>query len=355
MADVRIRNIVKRFGELTIIPNLDLEVRDGEFLVLLGPSGCGKTTLLRMVAGLETPSDGTIAIGARDVTRLAPKDRNVAMVFQNYALYPHLTIYENIAFPLRVRGGVTRAQIDKKVRWAAALVEIEALLDRKPRHTSGGQRQRTALARSLVRDPEVFLLDEPLSNLDAKLRHSAREELRSFQEQVGLTSIYVTHDQVEAMGLGDRIVIMSDGVIRQVGTPEGIYLDPADSFVATFVGSPPMNLVPYREQRIGFRPENFLPQAQHPAGADVLRIDFRPTRMEFLGSDRLIYGMAEHPFAPTPTIARVPSTMPLSFERGTVVPFAVARDLVRAFDQDTGQAMPPRLAGLNTGQDRNGG
>src|SRR5690606_31663413 len=228
-------------------------------------------TLLRMIAGLEAPTAGDIIIGDRVVTRLHPKDRNIAMVFQNYALYPHLSVYENIAFPLRVRGDKS-AEVDKKVRWAAGLVGIDKLLDRKPRHTSGGQRQRTALARSLVRDPDVFLLDEPLSNLDAKLRHSAREELRSFQERVGLTSIYVTHDQVEAMGLGDRIVIMSGGVIRQIGTPEEIYQAPADSFVATFVGSPPMNLVPHGAQSIGFRPENLLPAAQLPAGTDALEI-----------------------------------------------------------------------------------
>ena len=338
MASVHVSNIVKRFGAETIIPGLDLEVRDGEFLVLLGPSGCGKSTLLRMIAGLEVPTSGRIAISGRDVTHMQPKDRDIAMVFQNYALYPHLTIYENIAFPLRVRG-MRGAQVDEKVRWAASLVQIENLLDRKPRQTSGGQRQRTALARSLVRDPSVFLLDEPLSNLDAKLRHSAREELRTFQEKVGLTSIYVTHDQVEAMGLGDRIVIMNGGVIRQIGTPEQIYHEPADSFVATFIGSPPMNLVPQGDRQVGFRPENFVPKSQTPAGADVLDVEFRPHRVEFLGSDCLIYGMVGNPFEPAAAVSRIPSTMAFSFERDAAMPFAVETRHVRQFDLKTGLAI----------------
>jgi multiple sugar transport system ATP-binding protein len=338
MASIEVRNITKRFADETVIADLNLSVRDGEFLVFLGPSGCGKTTLLRMIAGLDVPTSGNILIGTRDVTRLQPKDRNVAMVFQNYALYPHLTIYENIAFPLRVRG-VRGSKLDEKVRWAASLVAIENLLDRKPRQTSGGQRQRTALARSLVRDPDVFLLDEPLSNLDAKLRHSAREELRQFQERVGLTSVYVTHDQVEAMGLGDRIVVMSGGKIRQIGTPEEIYTQPADSFVATFVGTPPMNLVPDQKQILGFRPENFLPLAHFQNHAEVLRIDFRPHRIEYLGGDRLLYGVAEEPFAHTEVIARIPSSMPCGAARDEVAPFAVALSELRAFDLQTGLAV----------------
>lgn len=344
MTSVDVQGITKRFGDQTVLSQLNLSVKDGEFLVLLGPSGCGKTTLLRIIAGLEVSTSGDIVIGTRNVTRLRPKDRNIAMVFQNYALYPHLTIFENIAFPLRVRG--ERSQVDEKVRWAASIVEIEDILDRKPRQTSGGQRQRTALARSLVRNPEVFLLDEPLSNLDAKLRHSAREELRQFQERVSLTTIYVTHDQVEAMGLGDRIVVMSNGDIRQIGTPKDIYANPADRFVATFVGTPPMNLVPGEGQSIGFRPESFFPLLQSNGRTDLLQIDFRAHRIEYLGGDQLIYGTAEYPFEPTEVIARMPSNVDLSIEYGTVVPFAVRTDELRAFDLETELAVPPVVPAL---------
>jgi multiple sugar transport system ATP-binding protein len=339
MASVDVRSLSKRFGDEDVIQRLDLAVRDGEFLVLLGPSGCGKTTLLRVIAGLEMPTSGDVHIGPRDVTRLQPKDRNVAMVFQNYALYPHLTVFENIAFPLRVRGE-RGAKLDEKVRWAAKLVAIDDLLDRKPRQTSGGQRQRTALARSLVRDPAVFLLDEPLSNLDAKLRHSAREELRQFQERIGVTAIYVTHDQVEAMGLGDRIVVMNGGKIRQIGTPEEIYTRPADSFVATFVGTPPMNIVPDGTRLVGFRPERFLPIGLLARDDEPLEIAFRPHRVEYLGGDRLVYGQAEAPFAPTEVIARIPSSLPFQAERGSPTRFAVPKAELRFFDPATGLALP---------------
>ena len=229
MANVEIDGIEKRFDGNGGIDSISLSVTDGEFLAILGPSGCGKSTLLRIVAGLERPTAGTIHIGGRDATGLHPKDRNIAMVFQNYALYPHLSVYENIAFPLRVNH-VARRTIDREVRRMAELVGITHLLSRKPRNVSGGERQRAALARALVRDPALFLLDEPLSNLDAKLRQSAREELKSLQQRTGLTALYVTHDQVEAMGLGDRIVVMNAGRIRQIGTPDEIYRHPADTF-----------------------------------------------------------------------------------------------------------------------------
>jgi multiple sugar transport system ATP-binding protein len=338
MARVEIRRISKIFAEHTAVSDVDLVVQDGEFLVLLGPSGCGKSTLLRMIAGLELPTSGDIVIGDRIATRLQPKDRNVAMVFQNYALYPHLTIYENIAFPLRVRG-VKQKAVDEKVRWAANLVGIERLLTRKPRQTSGGERQRTALARSLVRDPDVFLLDEPLSNLDAKLRHSSREELRQFQDRVGVTSIYVTHDQVEAMGLGDRIVVMQGGSVRQVGTPEEIYLHPADTFVATFIGSPPMNLVTTGDTILGFRPENFLPETNFAPGADIMRIPFRVQRVEYLGGDRLLYGTVFGALPETSVIARIPSSVACAAAQGTEAAFAIARAELRSFSAPTGKAI----------------
>jgi multiple sugar transport system ATP-binding protein len=338
MARLEIRQISKIFTDHTAVSNVSLTVNDGEFLVLLGPSGCGKSTLLRMIAGLELPTYGDVFIGDRQATRLQPKDRNIAMVFQNYALYPHLTVYENIAFPLRVRR-TDKAATDKKVRWAAELVGLTRMLHRKPRQMSGGERQRIALARSLVRDPDVFLLDEPLSNLDAKLRHSAREDLRQFQDRIGVTSIYVTHDQVEAMGLGDRIVVMQAGSVRQVGTPEEIYLHPADTFVATFMGSPPMNLVTAGDITLGFRPENFLPKANFSDGASVTNITFNAHRMEYLGGDRLLYGNVLGNLPETPAIARIPSSVQYTPVLGTEVIFAVSDSELRRFDSETGKAI----------------
>jgi multiple sugar transport system ATP-binding protein len=338
MARVEINQISKIFADHTAVSNVSLTVNDGEFLVLLGPSGCGKSTLLRMIAGLELPTYGDVFIGDRKATWLQPKDRNIAMVFQNYALYPHLTVYENIAFPLRVRGADKKA-IDEKVLWAAELVDLTRMLKRKPRQMSGGERQRTALARSLVRDPDVFLLDEPLSNLDAKLRHSAREELRQFQDRVGVTSIYVTHDQVEAMGLGDRIVVMQGGTVRQVGTPEDIYLNPADTFVATFMGSPPMNLVTTGDVMLGFRPENFLPKASFAENTPVNNISFNVHRVEYLGGDRLLYGTVFGNLPETAAIARIPSSVPYVPTPGTEVPFAVASSDLRRFDTASGKAI----------------
>ncbi|MEW9612933.1 ABC transporter ATP-binding protein [Shinella sp. S4-D37] len=338
MARVEINQISKIFADHTAVSDVSLTVNDGEFLVLLGPSGCGKSTLLRMIAGLELPTYGDIFIGDRRATRLQPKDRNIAMVFQNYALYPHLTVYENIAFPLRVRGA-DRKLVDDKVRWAAELVGLTRMLKRKPRQMSGGERQRTALARSLVRDPDVFLLDEPLSNLDAKLRHSSREELRQFQDRVGVTSIYVTHDQVEAMGLGDRIVVMQGGSVRQVGTPEEIYLHPADTFVATFMGSPPMNLVATGDVTLGFRPENFLPKASFSADVAVTPITFNVHRVEYLGGDRLLYGAVSGDLPETQVIARIPSSVSYSPLLNTNVTFAVPDRELRRFDTASGKAI----------------
>ena len=242
MPDVETRDIDKHFDDVKAVNGVNIVSSEEEFLVLLGPSGCGKTTLLRMIAGLEKPTSGEILIGGQVVTHLPPRARGIAMVFQSYALYPHMTISNNIAFPLKAVG-MPKDDREKKVQWAAAMLGIEHLLQRKPRELSGGERQRVALARALVREPNVFLLDEPLSNLDAKLRASAREELYRFQKRYGITTIYVTHDQVEAMGMGDRIAVMNAGKVRQLGTPDEVYTDPADTFVAGFLGSPPMNLV----------------------------------------------------------------------------------------------------------------
>ena len=230
MATVETRGVKKYYGNVVAVNGVDLLTQDGEFLVLLGPSGCGKTTLLRMIAGFETPTAGDLLIGGEIVNDLPPRARKIAMVFQSYALYPHMTVFKNIAFPLKAQR-VARSVIPEKVEWAASLFGIGHLLQRKPRELSGGERQRVALARALVREPSVFLLDEPLSNLDAQLRASARDELQQFQRRIGTTTIYVTHDQVEAMGLGDRIVVMRAGTVRQIGTPQEIYHEPAASRV----------------------------------------------------------------------------------------------------------------------------
>ena len=243
MASVSLRNLTKRWGGFVAVDDQSLEIHDREFLVLLGPSGCGKTTTMRMIAGLEEPTSGEIRIGGRVVNDELPRDRDVAMVFQNYGLYPHMTVRDNIAYPLKVRGGRSAEEIRERVRAAAAKVQLEELLDRRPRALSGGQRQRVALARAIVRTPQVFLMDEPLSNLDAKLRVTMRAELKHLSHELRITTVYVTHDQIEAMTLADRVAVMSHGRIQQLGTPEEIYDDPKNLFVAGFIGSPAMNLI----------------------------------------------------------------------------------------------------------------
>ena len=242
MASIQLQNIVKSYGASLGVRHMSLEIADEEFLVLLGPSGCGKTTTMRMIAGLETPTEGEVVIGGEVMTEVDARDRDVAMVFQGYALYPNMSVYENIRFPLRMRG-IPAKDHDRLIRQAADMVELGSFLDRKPGALSGGQRQRAALARAVVRAPQVFLMDEPLSNLDAKLRASMRVQIKHLQRQLRITTVYVTHDQIEAMTLADRIVIMDKGAIQQVGTPDQIYTDPANTFVAGFIGNPPMNLI----------------------------------------------------------------------------------------------------------------
>jgi len=242
MAEIQLRNIGKRWGSFVGVQNFDLTIADKEFLVLLGPSGCGKTTTMRMIAGLEDVTEGDILVDGERINDLDPKDRDVAMVFQSYALYPNMNVYENIRFPLKVRG-IDPKTHDEKVKRASAMVELDDFLHRKPAELSGGQRQRVALARAVVRQPNVFLMDEPLSNLDAKLRVSTRAQIKNLSHELAVTTIYVTHDQIEAMTLADRVVIMKAGVVQQVGTPVDIYDRPANAFVASFIGNPAMNLI----------------------------------------------------------------------------------------------------------------
>ena len=312
MAAVSIRNVFKSFGAVKVIQGISMDIKDGEFVVMVGPSGCGKSTLLRMVAGLESISAGEIAIGERVVNDLEPKDRDIAMVFQNYALYPHMTVYNNMAYGLKIQGR-PKEDIDKRVQRAAEILELSKFLARRPRELSGGQRQRVAMGRAIVREPKVFLFDEPLSNLDAKLRVQMRSELQALHQRLGTTTLYVTHDQVEAMTLAHRMLVMNAGRSEQIGAPLEVYSKPATTFVAAFIGSPPMNLIPGRiaeagkmlagdgsgsvrlpEARaslegrnvlLGVRPEHF--EICEP-GAAMLNpdIDF----IELLGSDSLVYG-----------------------------------------------------------------
>lgn len=337
MAAIEIRDLSKHFGELHAVDGVNLSIRDGEFLVLLGSSGSGKTTLLRMIAGLEQPSSGEISIGGERMDgEVPPRLRGIAMVFQSYALYPHRTVFQNIAFPLEANR-TPRPQIAEKVRWAAEMFGITRYLDRYPRQLSGGERQRVALCRAMVRDPQVFLLDEPLANLDAKLRNTARDDLKRLQRRIKTTTVYVTHDQVEAMGLGDRVVVMEHGRIRQVGTPQEVYEHPADTFVATFVGQPPMNLLKTGEQLIGFRPEHFLPRAVFAANEDVRAFPFAVRRVEYLGSDRYVYGTTSEADGTDATIiAKLPSTIALPIPEGVTHEFAVPQRALRYFDADTG-------------------
>jgi multiple sugar transport system ATP-binding protein len=338
VASVAARDIKKQFGEVTAVNGVSLEALDGEFMVLLGPSGCGKTTLLRMIAGLEKQTSGDILIGGHVVNDLPPRARGIAMVFQSYGLYPHLSVWNNIAFPLKTQG-TPREEIKRKVEWSARLLDIERLLQRRPRQLSGGERQRVALARALVREPTVFLLDEPLSNLDAKLRASARSELKAFQLTVKTATIYVTHDQVEAMGLGDRIAVMDHGNLKQVGTPTEIYEHPADEFVATFLGTPPMNLIEREGGTMGFRPEAFLPK-ELLNGSRVQEFNFRIDRLEYLGSERILYGALEGRSAKREVTSKLPAHVPLEgISAGAWHPFAVRERELRYFDSEGRQTI----------------
>jgi multiple sugar transport system ATP-binding protein len=337
MATVEARRISKHFDDVRAVDGIDLTATEGEFLVLLGPSGCGKTTLMRMIAGLERPTSGEILLDGAVVNDLPPRARNIAMVFQSYALYPHLTVEKNISFPLRAVG-MPRDKTRKKVEWAAKMFGIERFLDRKPRQLSGGERQRVALARAVVREPVVFLLDEPLSNLDAKLRNSARDELKHFQRNLGTTTIYVTHDQAEAMGLGDRIAVLNQGKVIQIGTPQEIYGRPMDIFVATFIGSPPMNLVEDGATWLGFRPEAFLPREVKMEG-ETVTFPFRVTRVEYLGADRLVYGVLEGRSPEAHIISKIPTNIRVELTADQKYDFVIRKRDIERFDRTSGRRM----------------
>jgi multiple sugar transport system ATP-binding protein len=345
MAVVETKHLTKVFkkGELGAVNDVSLQTAEGEFLVLLGPSGSGKTTLLRMIAGLEPPTAGRIYIGGRDVTPLTPRERRIAMVFQSYALYPHLSVFDNIAFPLKAQS-VPKEQHKQKVEWAAGLLAIGHLLKRKPRELSGGERQRVALARAMVRNPSVFLLDEPLSNLDAKLRASARKEIEDFQKRIGTTTMYVTHDQVEAMAMGNRVAVLHNGVVRQIGTPKQTYEEPADTFVASFLGSPPMNLLEHDKVIVGFRPEHFRPATAARPGVHI-PFCFRLNLVEFLGSESILYGALEGGrFGGQSVVSRLPATIAGGIPKETdrVHDFAVAEQDLKFFDRKTELRSQPR-------------
>lgn len=328
MAFVELKDLTKHFDQVKAVDGVNLEISAGEFLVLLGPSGSGKTTLMRLCAGLEQPTAGHLIISGEIVNDIPPRERGIAMVFQSYALYPHKTVFKNIAFPLTVER-LDKKEIKKKVEWSADLLGIGHLLDRRPAQISGGEKQRVAIARALVRTPKVLLLDEPLSNLDAQVRHTARVELKKFQQEIGVTTIYVTHDQSEAMGLGDRIAVMKSGKLRQIGTPDDIYHHPADIFVAGFIGIPPMNFVEQEGVMVGFRPEVFHPA--DPAHAENrISFRFRILRVENLGSNKLAYGA----IGDANVIANLPVRIPL--EEGKEYDFSVRRSDLRYYNKQTG-------------------
>ena len=368
MASIRIQNVSKSYGEGNVVDAFSVDIADGEFLVLVGPSGCGKSTMLKILAGLEPASGGRILLADRDVTDMAPADRDVAMVFQNYALYPHLTVRRNIGFGLMMRR-LKSSEIDRRVNEAARILGVETLLERRPRDLSGGQRQRVALGRAIVREPQAFLMDEPLSNLDAKLRVHMRAEIGALHNRLRVTTVYVTHDQIEAMTLADRVVIMREGRIQQIATPDEVFRHPSNLFVAGFIGSPGMNLLSVRpagpddaphvelfgvrvpvdrkrlhgrdELVVGIRPEHFVP-GEGPLGFCV-----RPTRVESLGSEKYLYFDSDQDRifrqengddeGSSGLIARISHTGPLGEDAS--IPLSIDPAHLYLFDAQTGDAL----------------
>ena len=360
MASVSLRGIVKRFDRTVVVHGIDLDIADGEFVVLVGPSGCGKSTTLRMIAGLEDLTAGEICIGDRVVDRLEPKDRNIAMVFQNYAIYPHMTVHKNIAFGLRM-ARLPKPEEDRRVREAAEILGLVDLLDRRPSQLSGGQRQRVAIGRAMVRNPAVFLFDEPLSNLDAQLRAQMRLEIKKLHQTLGTTVVYVTHDQVEAMTLADRIVVMRDGRIEQIGAPTELYRRPVSMFVARFIGSPSMNMIPGavaegsgavaldgigtlsglgelsrasagRRIFLGVRPDDLRVATE--AGGGALSLEARVGVIEPLGPETLVYAEV----GGRELVAKADGR--ISLRRGDVVRLVADADELHVFDAETEAVLP---------------
>ena len=336
MASVELRGVVKRYGKgksaNQVIHGVDARIDDGEFVVIVGPSGCGKSTLLRMVAGLEEISDGQILIGERVVNDREPAERDIAMVFQNYALYPHMSVFENMAYGLKI-AKLPAAEIKSRVDKAAGILELGQYLQRKPRELSGGQRQRVAMGRAIVRQPQVFLFDEPLSNLDAKLRAQTRLEIQKLHRELGITSLFVTHDQVEAMTLAQRMIVMNAGVMEQFGTPEEVYDRPATTFVASFIGSPPMNLLwdaPDARPNtiVGIRPEHL----DVTASGWALQVE----AVEMLGAERLVYGRWSHGSGKEVVIIRMEEAHPPP-ALGSVIHVTPRADRLHSFDGSTGK------------------
>jgi multiple sugar transport system ATP-binding protein len=360
MSGVKLENIVKKYGELQVVHGIDLDVQEKEFVVLVGPSGCGKSTTLRMIAGLEEITEGSLKIDNRVMNRVAPKDRDVAMVFQNYALYPHLNVADNIAFGLRIRRE-SKENIEIAIKEVGSILGLTEYLERRPADLSGGQRQRVAMGRAIVRNPKVFLFDEPLSNLDAKLRTQMRAELKRLHNRLGATSIYVTHDQVEAMTLADRVVVMHDGRIEQVGTPMDLFLNPANTFVASFIGAPPMNMINAKLEKNGsgniahfFGQQLPLAPLTDPSatdGKDII-VGIRPEYtdvvtsaeqtqvtldldlVETLGSEALLHTtLGGEPF-----VIKA-ETLGNASHLNQMTGFTIAPDMIRVFDAKTGKAL----------------
>ncbi len=353
MAEINLQGVSKRFGAIEVIHRTDVDIADGEFVVIVGPSGCGKSTLLRIIAGLETATQGEIRIGGKRVNEVEPKDRNIAMVFQNYALYPHMSVYDNMAYGLKIRK-LSKADIDTRVQRAAGILELGPYLARKPRELSGGQRQRVAMGRAIVRQPAAFLFDEPLSNLDAKLRVQMRLEIQKLHRELRTTSVYVTHDQVEAMTLADRMIVINAGTVEQVGAPIAVYDDPASQFVAGFIGSPAMNFLPGRRDGdavdVGSGVRVPLPAALRAAAPESITVGVRPEHyaqsvtdgpvfpfkvetIEALGADSLLHGL----FDGTPLVARIDGhTTPPA---GEVLRFGVMPGKLYFFDGPSGRRL----------------
>ncbi len=348
MANLTLKNIQKSFGKVKVIHGIDMEIMDGEFIVIVGPSGCGKSTLLRMIAGLENVSDGDVLIDNIKVNGKEPMDRNIAMVFQNYALYPHMSVFNNMAYGLKI-AGLPKSEIAKRVQEGAMMLELDGLLDRKPRELSGGQRQRVAMGRAIVRQPAVFLFDEPLSNLDAKLRIQMRLEIKSLQQRLGTTSLYVTHDQIEAMTLADRMVVMNEGVAEQIGSPLDVFQKPETIFAAEFIGSPAMNIIKAATESqclklengttikcttqfngdvwAGFRPEELIPDKK---GKIVMQIKM----IEPIGASTILHGSLKN--SDIKLVSMLQGLLNPT-ERQTEMSFSISQEAIHLFNRDNGK------------------